>query len=221
MQVKLKVIGGTHDGREIAVGDEKFFIGRSESCQLRPKSDAISRKHCVIVQKGNAVVVADLRSRNGTFVNDEQLEAEKAHKLRPGDRLRIGQLEFEVLIEHGLGGVKKAPISSVKEAAARMSSDGSAVTEPKTDSFDVASWLIEADELDRSSRRPLFLEPETQMINSEETMTIEKGEEAAEADQQRADKRTPMKLPPQPKLTAKGNSRSAAEETLKKFFGGR
>lgn len=226
MQVKLKVLGGAHEGKEIQIRDDKFFIGRGDSCQLRPKSDAISRKHCVIVQKNNALLVADLKSRNGTFINDQQLEPERAHKLHSGDRLRVGQLEFEVLVEHGIGGAKKPQVASVKEAVARMAEEASASNEPKSDSFDVASWLLEADTVDRTTRRPLYLEPETKMLTSEETVNIDL-EEAQHSDNSesgsklRADKREPGKLPPQVKAGAKGNSRSAAEETLKKFFGGR
>ncbi len=37
MQIKLKVLGGTHEGKEIAIKQDKFLIGRSESCQLRPR----------------------------------------------------------------------------------------------------------------------------------------------------------------------------------------
>ena len=51
MQVMLKVLSGSHEGRELNVSGEKFLIGRSESCQLRPKSESVSRKHCIIVLK--------------------------------------------------------------------------------------------------------------------------------------------------------------------------
>ena len=70
MQVKLKVLSGSHEGKEIGLTTEKFLIGRSESCQLRPKSESVSRKHCIIVIRDNRVLIQDLNSRNGTFVND-------------------------------------------------------------------------------------------------------------------------------------------------------
>ena len=71
MQVKLRVLTGSHEGKEIGVSSEKFLIGRSDSCQLRPKSDSISRKHCIIVLKDNKVLIQDLKSRNGTYINRE------------------------------------------------------------------------------------------------------------------------------------------------------
>ncbi len=226
MQVKLKVLGGAHSGKEITVKDEKFFIGRSDSCQLRPKSDSISRKHCAILQRDGKVIVADLRSRNGTFLNDVQLAPERAKVVSNGDVLRVGQLEFEVLIEHGLGGAKKPEVTNLKDAATRIAEEATSVQQSGTDSFDVADWLIEADMIDRTARVPNIVEPETKMIAMDETSNInlENKDEASKEDsavkQNRVDK-GPMKLPKQKLGPSTQNSRAAAEETLKKFFGGR
>ena len=119
MQVKLIVRSGSHEGKEIAISSEKFLIGRSESCQLRPKSESVSRKHCIIVLKENRVLIQDLKSRNGTYVNDKRLPVDKAKVLKAGDALRVGKLLFEVMLEHGLQGVKKAEVTDVGDAAAR------------------------------------------------------------------------------------------------------
>ncbi len=224
MQVKLKVLGGAHEGKEIIVKDEKFLIGRSDSCQLRPKSDSVSRKHCVIVQKEGRVLVADLRSRNGTLINGIRLDAEKAKSLKPNDVLQVGQLQFEVMIEHGLGGAKKPEVANVKEAAARIAED-SATSEPNSDFVNIADWLIEADMVDRGSKRTPVLEPETRMLSLDETTNInlENSEQEPEEDSKmvRADKKAPIKMPKYKTGPATQNSKSAAEQTLKKFFGGR
>ncbi len=132
MQVTLRVVSGTHQGKDILVKDEKFFIGRCETCQLRPKSESISRKHCAIVQKDGRVLLADLKSRNGTFINNVKLEPEKAKVLKSGDMIRVGQLEFQVFIEVSLGGAKKPELHSVKEAIARVAETGANSTgDPK------------------------------------------------------------------------------------------
>ena len=75
MQVKLKVLVGKNEGKEIAVPVKRFLIGRADDCHMRPKSDAISRNHCVILTKEDRVVLRDLNSRNGTFVNGERIDA--------------------------------------------------------------------------------------------------------------------------------------------------
>ncbi|MFN7290055.1 MAG: FHA domain-containing protein [Pirellula sp.] len=232
MQVILKVLSGTHEGKEIKVKDEKFLIGRSESCQLRPKSDSISRKHCAIVQKDGMVLAIDLKSRNGTFVNEKQLSTEKAKILKSGDKLRCGQLEFEVLIEIGIASAKKPEVSTVKEAAVRMTEQTSLDTK---ESFDISSWLLEADQVDRS--RPNTGAPEgdtdTKQFAMEDTTRVDAtslvvptddsqsaGSEEEEG-KKKFEKKAPIKLPKSTTGPTTKNTKDAASETLKKYFGGR
>jgi len=96
MEIKLVVANGKNIGQEIPVTGPKFLIGRADDCQLRPRSDVISRYHCVILVEEAFLAVRDFGSKNGTFVNDEQVMGEQ--ELRHGDRLRVGQLEFDVAI---------------------------------------------------------------------------------------------------------------------------
>ncbi len=96
MEVKLVVTNGRHAGREIPIKGPKFFIGRAEDCHLRPGSDLVSRHHCVVLVADDSVKVRDFGSKNGTFVNGEQVSPE-CH-LMPGDRLVVGQLDFDVQI---------------------------------------------------------------------------------------------------------------------------
>jgi len=230
MQVRLKVLSGTHAGKEIALKEEKFFVGRGESCQMRPKSESVSRKHCAFVQKDGRVLLADLNSRNGTFVNDIRLEAEKAKILRSGDRIRIGLLDFEILIETSIGGAKKPEIHTVKDAVARVAeSSAPNASEHSSDKTDIDSWLNEPDTFDRTLL-PYANEPETQMLAagdttrvqmSSEDSTIEKSQ-TVDATFRRPDKKAPMKLPKTlPQGPSTKNSTDAASNALKKYFGGK
>src|SRR5690606_12551520 len=161
MQVKLKVMTGSHAGLEIAVSGEKFLIGRGESCNLRPKSESVSRKHCILVIRDNRLLVQDLVSRNGTYVNEKRLPTDKAKVLSSGDQLRVGKIAFEVLIEHGLQAAKKPEVNSVGEAAARTveSSGGS-----RFEAIDVNAWLDEADQVDRVRK---LSDPDTRQFRVE------------------------------------------------------
>ncbi|XZE21040.1 FHA domain-containing protein [Pirellulaceae bacterium SH449] len=228
MQVILKVLSGTHEGKEIKIKDEKFLIGRSESCQLRPKSDSISRKHCAIVQKDGMVLAIDLKSRNGTFVNEKQLSTEKAKILKSGDKLRCGQLEFEVLIEVGIASAKKPEVSNVKEAAGRMTEQTSLDVK---ESFDISSWLLEADQVDRPKSNPAVPgDAETHQFTMEDTTHVD-GKSLVDTDEpadsgedqakKRFEKKAPIKLPKNTGGPATKNTKDAASETLKKYFGGR
>ncbi|MEY4565247.1 MAG: hypothetical protein RLY14_217 [Planctomycetota bacterium] len=226
MQVKLKVLAGSNEGKEIAVNSEKFLIGRADECQLRPKSESVSRRHAAIIQKDGRVLLVDLKSRNGTFVNDKQLSSDKAKILRDGDLLRVGKLEFQIAIEVGLGGAKKSEVKDVKDAAARAAQTSAA--DSKFEQIDISQWLEEADQVPRTSKST---EPETRQLVLDETTRIgdvpaevsdadEKKEDEAGAKSKRPDKKPAQKLPKNT-APASGNSRDAASETLKKFFGGR
>lgn len=224
MQVNLKVLSGTHEGKNIPIKDEKFFIGRGDSCQLRPKSESISRKHCAIVQKDGRVLLVDLKSRNGTFVNDKQLSPEKAKILKSGDKIRCGQLEFEVEIEVGIANSKQAEVANVKQAAERITEQSSGFD--SRESFDISSWLLEADQINRTIPTQQPVEQETRQFTMEDTTKMESSvaseeAKAEETKSKRPEKREPMKLPKQNEGPSTKNTKDAASETLKKYFGGR
>ena len=98
MQVSLKVVGGKNDGREIKISVPEFIIGRGEQAHLRPASDLVSRKHCAVKLRDGKVVIEDLGSRNGTFINGKTIE--QPHVVQIGDVLRVGRLQFEVVLDH-------------------------------------------------------------------------------------------------------------------------
>jgi predicted component of type VI protein secretion system len=222
MKVLLKVVAGSHAGTEIGVNSDKFLIGRSESCSLRPKSESVSRKHCIIVLRDNKVLVQDLKSRNGTFVNEKRLPPDKAKVLMSGDKLRVGKLEFEVSIEHGLQAAKRPEVKDMGDAAARTveSSDGS-----RFEAIDVNSWLDEADQIDRVRK---LSDPDTRQFRFD---TVEKSPDTDSTDLSSEDskvvklgkpeKKTPGKLPASSKKALTDDSREAADNALKKFFSGR
>ena len=214
MHVRLKILQGSNTGKEVKIPTPKCMIGRGEDCHLRPQSDAISRHHCVIVTSENEVVVRDLKSRNGTFVNEEKV-AEEAVLLN-GDILRVGPLQFEMMIEQSVAKPKRTKIADIKEAVARTA-EGSSVNST-SDLDDVTSWLEEADSHEKSHR-----DPETRQFRLDDTTAPAEGAVATAetktvvAEAKRPDKKPPGKLPPRP-TTNKADSREAAADMLKKFF---
>jgi FHA domain len=142
MEVQLKVLVGSSAGQTIKVPGPKFYIGRSEDCQLRPRSDLISRHHCAVIVEGDYVAVRDFGSKNGTYVNDERVSSE--HELKPGDHLKVGPLEFEVCFDLGsLGGPKRPKVGSIKEAAARTADSGVVKKPGDPDEINLSEWLGE------------------------------------------------------------------------------
>ncbi len=207
MEVKLVCVGGKHPGQEIPVRGPKYFIGRAEDCQLRPGSQEVSRHHAVILVEEGFVAVRDFGSRNGTFVNEEQVHPER--ELKSGDRLRIGPLEFEVQLSVAVGGKKKPKVASVREAAARTAA-------PATDTgdVDISAWFDdeEAAPLQGSRTETHAGAP----ADSTAVMSSGKKEERPEPDK----KKFKLTAPPAGIAAPKAaNSENAAADVLRKMMG--
>ena len=219
MQVKLKVLGGGSAGRELPVPGPKFLIGRGEDCQLRPRSELISRHHCLLTLNDSNVTLRDFGSKNGTFVNGDPVKDEC--DLKMGDLLKVGPLEFELLIDLGLAGAKRPKVKDIKDVVNRA-------FVAQVDDDDVSKWLEEADEKDRVRRgdstetREFKLDHTEQILvknpaEAEEITATAKEEEPAEKTKRGHAKKEPGKLPPVPKDNPK-NTQDAATDMLRKFF---
>jgi predicted component of type VI protein secretion system len=127
MEVKLVVLEGKAKGREIPLPSTQFIIGRATACHLRPHSSMVSKFHCALGRSGGHVIVRDLKSRNGTFVNDEQITG--AVRLKDGDTLAIGPLRFRIALKDGEGA---SPVQAIREDHVRWLMDAS-------DSFEMDS----------------------------------------------------------------------------------
>ena len=90
---KLVVLTATMTGRTHELKVEKTTIGRLEDNTFQIAEPSVSSHHCEILLRGNEIVVRDLNSTNGTFINGEKV-SEKA--LKPGEVLRLGQIELRL-----------------------------------------------------------------------------------------------------------------------------
>ncbi len=196
MEVKLKVVAGNAAGQLIPVPGPKFLIGRAEDCQLRPRSDLISRYHCVIMAEDGLVTVRDFGSKNFTYVNGERLIGEC--ELKPGDRLKAGPLEFELVITATVGAGKRPKVESVQEAAQRT-----VETAANEGGFDVNQFLGEAEPTEASR--------ETKQIAMQDTVAPTPAETPA------ADSK-PGSGPHTPPKRGTADSRAAADKALRQFF---
>jgi ABC-type multidrug transport system ATPase subunit/pSer/pThr/pTyr-binding forkhead associated (FHA) protein len=86
---KLVFQAGPRAGQEMELTRPDIVVGRDASADLVIESPAVSRRHARIYRDNGQILVQDLGSSNGTFLNDVRLEAPAA--LRPGDVLRMGR----------------------------------------------------------------------------------------------------------------------------------
>ena len=78
-------------GMEYEVG-EGAILGRGDQAEIRLEDPFASSRHARLVRQGGVVVLEDLGSTNGTYLNEELLSGPQP--LHPGDRVRIGDSEF-------------------------------------------------------------------------------------------------------------------------------
>jgi hypothetical protein len=81
-----------HDPGMIYDLDGDIVLGRGERAEIRLEDPFASSRHARVYEQGNIVVIEDLGSTNGTYLNEELLET--GRPLHPGDRVRIGDSEF-------------------------------------------------------------------------------------------------------------------------------
>lgn len=93
MTVKL-VTQGTPKSQVFSVVNPRTVIGRQEGCAVRIPSGEVSRRHCVLVCEDGNVMIEDLDSCNGTFLNGKRIKSKRL--VHPGDTLQIGPVTFTV-----------------------------------------------------------------------------------------------------------------------------
>ncbi len=89
---KVRVAEGPDIGEEVRLGEEgrAYVIGRAETCDL-PLADAdASREHAVVARRGGQILLRDLGSRNGVFLGETRLTAERDVVWRAPTMARIG-----------------------------------------------------------------------------------------------------------------------------------
>src|SRR5215470_17851966 len=87
-QFALRFISGKYQGGEFPLRmDREIVIGRSSDLDMVLVEDMVSRKHAKITTTTGHIVIQDMGSTNGTFVNGEKI---RKSRLKEGDRILIG-----------------------------------------------------------------------------------------------------------------------------------
>ena len=86
--------GGGRSGEIFDLERERILIGRSPDCDIFLDDVTVSRKHAVLSRDGNAWLIEDQGSLNGTFVNRRRVES---GILEDGDEVQIGKYRLTYL----------------------------------------------------------------------------------------------------------------------------
>jgi len=116
--VKLVLLSAGMAGRSHELKVDRTTIGRVEDNTFQIPEPSVSSHHCEVLLKGNDVLIKDLNSTNGTFINGEKITEAP---LKPGQVLRLGQIELR--LESGsapAAGGTPAPVPAKKPAETTM-----------------------------------------------------------------------------------------------------
>jgi pSer/pThr/pTyr-binding forkhead associated (FHA) protein len=112
----LRFISGKYQGGEFPLRmDREIIVGRSSELDMVLVEDMVSRKHAKITTSGDQIIIQDLGSTNGTFVNGEKI---KKVRLKEGDRILIGTSIIKLVA------VDAAQVVTEGEARQRLEATG-------------------------------------------------------------------------------------------------
>lgn len=95
MEVVLIRVTESGEQQPVPLNRERTLVGRLDDCHIRIPIADVSRKHCEVVVSGGSIMIRDLGSSNGTFVNQERVSD---MPLSAGDLVSVGGLVFVVAV---------------------------------------------------------------------------------------------------------------------------
>ncbi len=130
----LKRVSGEPAGQLIDLKQEITVIGRAPDCHIILDPNGVSRRHAEIRKVGQSFVLADLKSRNKTLVNNTEVKSGAEYTLKAGDRINICDVEFIYY-----------PVAPPKETGSRLQNgdvmlvtEGDAAEDPNLHTLDAS-----------------------------------------------------------------------------------
>jgi predicted component of type VI protein secretion system len=146
---KLVILNQGMTGRSIELTVERTTVGRVEENTFQIADASVSSRHAEILLRGTDIIVHDLNSTNGTFINNEKISEAP---LKPGQTLRFGQVELKIDDGKPVGGpsapayaASPAPASAPAPAAPKRQTEGSTM---------VVSRGVSLTDLEQGGTRP-------------------------------------------------------------------
>jgi pSer/pThr/pTyr-binding forkhead associated (FHA) protein len=105
----LEIIEGPEAGRTVVVENAAVELGREDGIGVQLEQDElVSRRHARLTPTADGLIVEDLESRNGTFVNGDEIFGQA--QLVPGGQLLVGVTVFQLRAGTGAAPTAVRPI---------------------------------------------------------------------------------------------------------------
>ena len=111
---KLVILNQGMTGRTFEVNVERTTVGRLEDNAFQIADASVSSHHAEILLQGSELLIKDLNSTNGTFINGEKISESV---LKVGQTLRFGQVELKIDDGKPVSAPAAAPAPASKKQA--------------------------------------------------------------------------------------------------------
>jgi pSer/pThr/pTyr-binding forkhead associated (FHA) protein len=89
----MPTLRSVSDWPDIPVDRPTVMVGRHAQCDARLDSRRVSLRHCILAEDGGEVVVRDLGSTNGTWINGRRVAR---GRLKPSDEISIAHIRYRL-----------------------------------------------------------------------------------------------------------------------------
>jgi len=147
--VRLVIQNQGMTGRAHELNVDRTTIGRLEDNSFQIADPSVSSHHCEALLRGGEILIRDLNSTNGSFINDAKITEQV---LKPGQTLRLGQVELKL----DAPDAAPAPGAAPAHASVPTSAPGPAPARRPADATMVMSRGVSLGELEKGGRPPGF-----------------------------------------------------------------
>ncbi|MEY4386713.1 MAG: hypothetical protein RLY20_1996 [Verrucomicrobiota bacterium] len=137
---KLQVLSGPIAGQSYELKVETTTVGRVDDNAFQIADPSVSSHHCEILLRGNDVVIRDLNSTNGSYINGDKITEAT---LKPGQILKLGQVELRI----DDGTPAPAPSAPKPMSAPAPAPSSSSTSKPRQDQTMVVTRGVSMDQL--------------------------------------------------------------------------
>lgn len=96
MNVNLVAVDSDGKTRDAVMKRARLLIGRREGCDIRIPVASVSREHCELRVEDGKLLIRDMGSSNGTYVNRQRIQESEVN---PGDLISVGPAVFVAKID--------------------------------------------------------------------------------------------------------------------------
>lgn len=150
----LRILTGKLKGKKLMLPDHEVTLGSDRSCQLKQSGEGIAPKHCTLKPTPLGILINDLDTEVGTFIDNERISGEAL--LEPGGLLKIGSMLFRLVGQDR--DVNSTTFYNPKHAKAQQEADrkGVALFQSDKPTAEEAAEVIQAhwDIVRKKSARP-------------------------------------------------------------------